>query len=241
MNVTRNGKIARLPRAVRQELNRRLDDGEQAKKLVVWLNALPEVQAVLAAEFGAKAIREQNLSEWKQGGYRDWVAQQEALEVVEQLGEDAAEWKAKGRAPLTETVALWVAARYAVAARRVAETGGREGWRLLREMCSDIVELRKGDHSAERLQIERERLELEKEKSENQVHEKVAKLLEQHGAGGAGLSQEERNSRMREVFGLPREARSNGLSPEAPAEIEEPRNCYEGKFRRRNGVKSGFI
>jgi hypothetical protein len=40
------------------------------------------------------------------------------------------------------------------------------GWRLLREMCGDIVQLRKGDHSAERLQIERERLELEKEKTE---------------------------------------------------------------------------
>jgi len=39
MNVTRNGKIARLPRAVRQELNRRLDEGEQGKKLVAWLNA----------------------------------------------------------------------------------------------------------------------------------------------------------------------------------------------------------
>jgi hypothetical protein len=29
-------------------------------------------------------------------------------------------------------------------------------------MCGDIVELRKGDHSAERLQIERERLKLER-------------------------------------------------------------------------------
>jgi hypothetical protein len=58
MNLTRNGKIARLPLAVRQELNRRLDDGEQGKNLVAWLNALPEVQAIVAAEFGGKAIRE---------------------------------------------------------------------------------------------------------------------------------------------------------------------------------------
>src|ERR1700704_5249247 len=135
MNLTRNGKIARLPLAVRQELNRRLDEGEQGKKLVVWLNGLPEVQAIVAAEFGGKPIREQNLSEWKQGGYRDWVAQQEALEVAERLGEDATEWNAEGRAPLTDTLALWLVARYAVATRRVAEAGGREGWRLLRELC----------------------------------------------------------------------------------------------------------
>ena len=179
MNLTRNGKIARLPTAVRQELNRRLDEGEQGKKLVAWLNGLPEVQAILAAEFGGKPIREQNLSEWKQGGYRDWVAKQEALEIAERLGEDATEWNAEGRAPLTGTLTLWLVARYAVATRRVAETGGREGWRLLREMCGDIVELRKGDHSAERLQIERERLELEKEQSEKRVREKVEKLQKQ--------------------------------------------------------------
>jgi len=179
MNQTRNGKIARLPLAVRQELNRRLDEGEQGKKLVVWLNGLSEVQTIVAAEFGGKPIREQNLSEWKQGGYRDWVTQREALEIAGRLGEDATEWNAEGRAPLTGTLALWVVARYAVATRRVAEIGGREGWRLLREMCGDIVELRKGDHSAERLQIERERLELEKEQSEKRVRKKVEKLQKQ--------------------------------------------------------------
>ncbi|HWX16425.1 MAG TPA: hypothetical protein VNY07_07545 [Chthoniobacterales bacterium] len=179
MNLTRNGKIARLPLAVRQELNRRLDEGEQGKKLVAWLNGLPEVQAILAAEFGGKPIREQNLSEWKKGGYPDWTAQHEALEIAQRLGEDAAEWNAEGRAPLIDTLALWLVARYAVATRLVAETGGREGWRLLREMCGDIVELRKGDHSAERLQIERERLELEKEQSEKRVREKVEKLQKQ--------------------------------------------------------------
>jgi hypothetical protein len=179
MNLTRNGKIARLPLAIRQELNRRLDEGEQGKELVAWLNGLPKVQAIVAAEFGGKSIREQNLSEWKQGGYRDWAAQQEALEIAKRLGEDATEWNAEGRAPLTDTLALWLVARYAVATRRMAETGGREGWRLLREMCGDIVELRKGDHSAERLQIERERLELEKEESEKRVREKVEKLQKQ--------------------------------------------------------------
>jgi hypothetical protein len=120
-----------------------------------------------------------NLSEWKQRGYRDWLAKREALEIAARLGEDATEWNAEGRAPLTNTLALWLAARYAVATRRVAETGGREGWRLLREMCGDIVELRKGDHTAERLQIERERLELEKEQSEKRVREKVEKLQKQ--------------------------------------------------------------
>jgi hypothetical protein len=63
----------------------------------------------------------------------------------------------EGRPSLTDTLALWLAGRYAVATRRVAETDGPEGWQLLREMCGDIVELRRGDHSAQRLVLERER------------------------------------------------------------------------------------
>jgi hypothetical protein len=156
--MTRNGKIARLPRAFREELNRRLQNGEEGRKLVEWLNGLREVQTVLATEFGSKAIREQNLSEWKRGGYQDWLAQQEALELVQLLGEDSVQWELEGRAPLTDTLALWLAARYAVATRQVAATEGPKGWRMLREMCGDIVELRRGDHSAQRLQLERERV-----------------------------------------------------------------------------------
>src|SRR5260370_19390085 len=214
MSPTRNGKIAGLPLEVRQELNRRLDEGEQGKKLVAWLNGLPEVQAMVATEFGGKAIREQNLSEWKQGGYRDWLAKQEALEIAERLGEDATEWNTEGRGSLTDTLAFWLVARYALATRRVAETGGREGWSLLREMCGDIVELRKGDHTAERLQIEREQLELERKKAEELTGEKLEELLKQPRTKqrlcGEGLSAQERARRM--LFGLPpEEKRKNGL------------------------------
>ncbi len=49
--MSRNGKIAPLPRAIRDQLNQRLDDGQEAKDLAAWLNSLPEVQAVLAAYF----------------------------------------------------------------------------------------------------------------------------------------------------------------------------------------------
>src|SRR5439155_6329309 len=225
MNSTRDGKIARLPRSLRDELNRRLDEGEQGKKLVAWLNGLPDVQAIVVTEFGGKALREQNLSEWKQGGYRDWLAKKEALEIAERLREDATEWSAQGRASLTDTLAFWLVARYALATRRVAKTGGREGWRLLREMCGDIVELRKGDHTAERLQIERERLQLEKDKAEKRMREKIEEILKQPETKqrlcGEGLSAEERARRIREIFKLPPEReQKKGISSETLAEAE---------------------
>jgi len=45
MSTTRIGKIGRLPRQVREELNRRLLEGEPGITLVDWLNGLPAVQA----------------------------------------------------------------------------------------------------------------------------------------------------------------------------------------------------
>ena len=38
--------------------------------------------------------------------------------------------------------------------------GKPEDWERLRELCRDLVALRKGDHAAERLKIERERIRL---------------------------------------------------------------------------------
>ena len=86
---TRTGKIARLPRAVRDQLNQRLDDGQPAKQLVAWLNSLPEVQAVLAAEFHAHPVTEGNLTHWRHGGFADWQRLQDQRFSLSDLAEQA--------------------------------------------------------------------------------------------------------------------------------------------------------
>jgi hypothetical protein len=73
----RTGKIARLPGAIRHELNRRLDNGALGCDLVRWLNALPEVQRVLAERFAGKPITDDNISQWRHGGFQDWLRQEE--------------------------------------------------------------------------------------------------------------------------------------------------------------------
>jgi hypothetical protein len=76
---TRRGKIARLPLLIREELYSRLRNGEEGKSLVLWLNGLPAVQEVLAAQFQGRPISECNLSRWRAGGgYADWLLQQMA-------------------------------------------------------------------------------------------------------------------------------------------------------------------
>jgi hypothetical protein len=89
--MTGNGKIARLPRAIRDELNRRMDDGQTGKELLPWLNGLPEVQKLLAEQFAGRPIIKQNLCEWRAGGHRAWQARQETLTQARELAGDAEE------------------------------------------------------------------------------------------------------------------------------------------------------
>jgi len=54
-----NGKIANLPPEIRDELNSRINEGEQGIALVEWLNANPEVAEVLNKLFDGIPISEQ--------------------------------------------------------------------------------------------------------------------------------------------------------------------------------------
>lgn len=158
--MSRVGKIARLPRVIREQLNRRLEDGESGVNAVAWLNAEPKVRAVLQAEFGGRPINEQNVSEWKQGGYVEWQKHQDALALARELAANAKELTEASGGSLADTVSLLLAGRYAALLRDLSAVTGAQGadLKMLRDVCSDLVALRKGDHSAERLRLERERL-----------------------------------------------------------------------------------
>jgi len=82
MNVAPKGKIGRLPKAIQEQVNRRLENSEKGRPMVAWLNSLPEVQAVLAAEFASQPIRQQNLSKWRKFGYKQWLWHQQALAMT---------------------------------------------------------------------------------------------------------------------------------------------------------------
>src|SRR6266404_5133310 len=72
--MTRNGKIARLPDSIREQLNQRLQDGHVGKSLIDWLSHMPEVQSVLQTHFAGRPINAVNLTEWRQGGFRERLA-----------------------------------------------------------------------------------------------------------------------------------------------------------------------
>jgi hypothetical protein len=62
----RNGKVARLPDAIRAELNQMLRDGISYPRITAWLTTR-----------GFPGFNAMNLSRWAQGGYDDWLAERE--------------------------------------------------------------------------------------------------------------------------------------------------------------------
>ena len=210
--MTRNGKIARLPRELRDQLNRRFDNGETGLRLAEWLNGLPEVQKVLEADFGRRRISEQNLSEWKSGGYRDWLTRQEALSQARDLAADSNELAEATEGRLTDHLATVLAARYAAALAgwngEVTEKFGQK-LRTLRSLCQDIVELRRGDHSGARLNMERERMEGARAKTEEEVVEHFKRWVKNPEMrdwvsqdAQNSVTPEERERRLNQMFGL---------------------------------------
>ena len=84
----RRGKLARLPVAVREEVNRRLQNGVPGHELVGWLNGLPEVKAVLRSHFGGVPISEKNLSGWRRGGFQDALVRERIFVDAQEMAAD---------------------------------------------------------------------------------------------------------------------------------------------------------
>jgi len=68
MTPRRKGKIARLPRAVREEINVLLHDGAATYQQIIEKLGLAD-----------QDIKKENVGEWRIGGYQDWVLEQERL------------------------------------------------------------------------------------------------------------------------------------------------------------------
>ena len=169
--MTRNGKIARLPRHIREQLNRRLEDADPGEPLLEWLNELPEVKEVLKKQFGGVPINKQSLSQWRLGGYQDWLQHEESCDMVRQLAEQAGDLNAEADdLSVTEMLAGLMSVELARATRAMlAEAvNTKERWRQLQDLLPQLSQLRRADHRAARLRLEQERWEKEREHLEKE-------------------------------------------------------------------------
>jgi hypothetical protein len=149
----RNGKIARLPHDVREELNVRLERSEPSPQLLAWLNALPAVRAFVQREFGGKPVSKQNLSQWRLGGFQDWLTRRDFFADARNADDFLAEGgKRRERLPADEAATI-LAARYAGLIVRWDGECTRDfeaRARVLNGLCRGVAELQREAHKANR-------------------------------------------------------------------------------------------
>jgi hypothetical protein len=111
MGMTRNGKIARLPHHIREEINHRLRDNVPGQKICDWLNRLPAVKAVCKEFAGRRGKKElpitvNHVSEWRRGGFQDWLREQQMLEGTREMARWSAKLAKDGGGELSEGAAV---------------------------------------------------------------------------------------------------------------------------------------
>src|SRR5665213_723042 len=175
----RNGKIARLPLALREELNTRLECSEDGSDLLPWLNGLPDVQALLRDKFGGAEINKQNLSDWRQGGFQEWLARRSLAEEARELAQLSGLLETDTQCVLADAAAAVVAARLGTL---VAHWDGEvdEAFeartRILSRLGRSVTQLQRQAHQAAREQFDLEQLRAARDKA--LLEEKIEKLLQ---------------------------------------------------------------
>jgi len=157
-----NGKIGRMPLRLREQLNQRLFDGETGVTLLPWLNGLPAMQTLLAADFNGEPVNDQNLSNWRTGGYVQWQKQQERRALVRDLAEEDDELdpgSVQRETLINQRLSRVLTADFAVAARELLAglTDPAERCQRLQEFLQTLKFQRREDYLTERLKIEMER------------------------------------------------------------------------------------
>jgi hypothetical protein len=171
LDMIRIGKIARCSALVRELLNRRLNDGKPGAEIVAWLNELPDVQAVVRQYFEGRPVNEQNLSDWRAGGFQDWQRAREKRFWAEQWmgGSQRLDAKAGENRSVVDYLAAPIAVELGQALERIAfSTTLTDDERLERlvTITKAAVQLRRAYPT--RIKT-REELELEKDEAELKI------------------------------------------------------------------------
>jgi hypothetical protein len=267
--MARNGKIARLPLHIRNGLNERLQNGEMGKPLLDWLNQEPEVKEVLKDQFEGRPINKQSLSDWRRGGYQEWLRHQEARDMVREMAEQAGELETEAdEQRVADSLGLLMAVELARTIRGLLgqEPDLKERWKRLREAMPQLAQLRRADHRAARLRMEEENWMRERERQERADEEtELAKakkkaiasitaplrrptLVEAFGGGEKGekladcileIQSVEIPRRRDEFDGVGEDPPSRGRSRLRADPPAFARTLRRGKTARQDGVASG--
>jgi hypothetical protein len=162
------GKIGSLPASIREEVNRRIHNGETGPSICDWLNGEDEVLRVLDERWNEQPITPQNLSEWRKGGYRIYLANLERTSHLRMLSDRST--------ALVDAVSVnkLTGAGHRIAAGRLLELlermeeGEGNSLELIEELetiSKSVDRTEKNEIAREKVAFARDQLELRKEEA----------------------------------------------------------------------------
>ena len=101
MKRRRTGNIARLPRAMRDQVNQMIDDGCCYRQIIAWLDSN-----------GHPGFKRNNLTEWKKGGFQEWLELEQRIAEQEKLRELSYEIATANEGCKTQEAAIQIAANF---------------------------------------------------------------------------------------------------------------------------------
>ncbi len=134
MSNRRTGKIARLPKETRDAVNAMLRDGRTYADIIAEVGGGEEGKDL--------GLNEQNLTNWKNGGFQDWLKEQERLEDMKAKREFALEIVRQNQGTELHQASLQLAASQAYEALSDFDPEGLK--LLLREKPENFVKIING-------------------------------------------------------------------------------------------------
>jgi hypothetical protein len=108
--------------------------------------------------FGGQAISKQNLSEWRHGGYEDWLRQQERDLRIDRVAEEGATLKrGEDDAALLDGLSRIAVSELMVDMDALDKLEGEERWKRLRGLCQELARLQNRQNHNERMGLARAR------------------------------------------------------------------------------------
>ena len=101
MSNRRTGKVAQLPRVARDKVNHMLDDGCRYKPIANWL-----------AANGHPDVTPKHISEWKKGGFQEWLELDRELSKQQKLRELSYDIATANEGSKTQEAAVQIAANF---------------------------------------------------------------------------------------------------------------------------------
>lgn len=103
----------------------------------------------------------------------------DAKKLLREMVAEAQDMKSAAGGSVTDAVAAWLAPQYLVAAReKLTATDGHGRFEVLRIFMQDWAMLRRGDHSAAKLQLEREQLDWQRANTMSQKEKEFREWIQ---------------------------------------------------------------